>query len=73
MGTTTATAIQAGVIQGIRYEIETYIERNPQCTIIFTGGDAFFLVKNIKNAIFVVCNLVFIGLNRVVNYNVYHQ
>ena len=73
IGTTTDTAIQAGVVHGLCYEIETYIDRNPHCTIIFTGGDAFFLVKNIKNSIFVVCNLVFIGLNRVVNYNVYHQ
>jgi len=73
IGTTTATAIQAGVVHGLCYEIETYIDRNPHCTIIFTGGDAFFLVKNIKNSIFVVCNLVIIGLNRIVNYNVYHQ
>jgi type III pantothenate kinase len=72
MGTTTATAIQAGVLNGISYEIETYIDRNPHCTIIFTGGDAFFLVKNIKNSIFVICNLVMIGLNRIVNYNVYY-
>lgn len=72
MGTTTATAIQAGVIHGVRYEIETYIKKNPHCTIIFTGGDAFFFAKSIKDTIFVVCNLVFIGLNRVINYNVYH-
>jgi type III pantothenate kinase len=72
VGTTTVTAIQAGVIHGVCYEIETYIDKNPHCNIIFTGGDAFFLVKNIKEPIFVVCNLVIIGLNRVINYNVYN-
>jgi len=72
MGTTTSTAIQAGVIHGVCYELEAYINKNPHCTIIFTGGDAFFLVKSIKDTIFVICNLVIIGLNRVVNYNVYH-
>jgi len=72
MGTTTATAIQAGVLQGLSYEIETYMDKNPHCTIIFTGGDALFFVRNIKKSIFVVCNLVIVGLNRIVNYNVYN-
>ena len=72
MGITTATAIQAGVLHGLSYEIETYIDKNPHCTIIFTGGDALFFVRNIKKSIFVVCNLVIVGLNRIVNYNVYN-
>ncbi|MDR0295712.1 MAG: type III pantothenate kinase [Prevotellaceae bacterium] len=70
MGTTTTTAIQAGVFHGLSYEIETYINKNPHCTIIFSGGDALFFVRNIKKSIFVVCNLVLIGLNQVIN-NVY--
>ena len=37
--------------------------------VIFTGGDANFFVKRIKNTIFANCNLVFCGLNRILEYN----
>jgi type III pantothenate kinase len=70
IGTNTDMAITAGVLQGTCYEIEGYMRKNPQYRTIFTGGDAFFFVRNIKSPIFVVCNLVLIGLNRIVNYNV---
>ena len=38
-------------------------------SIIFTGGDAKFFVKRIKNTIFAHCDLVFLGLNRILEYN----
>jgi type III pantothenate kinase len=72
IGTTTDTAISSGVLQGAIYEIERYIEQNPHYNVIFTGGDALFFAKHIKNSIFVVFNLVFIGLNRVLSYNAYY-
>ncbi len=71
LGTNTLAAVTAGVLQGTLYEIESYINKNPHCKVIFTGGDALFFAKNIKNPIFVTFNLVLIGLNRIVNYNVH--
>jgi type III pantothenate kinase len=72
VGTSTDTAIAAGVLQGARYEIEGYIAQNPEYNVIFTGGDAIFFAKRIKSPIFVISNLVLIGLNRIVDYNAYY-
>jgi type III pantothenate kinase len=72
IGTSTDTAIAAGVLQGARYEIEGYIEQNAPSNIIFTGGDALFFAKHIKSSIFVVFNLILTGLNKVIDYNVYY-
>jgi type III pantothenate kinase len=72
IGTTTDTAISAGVLHGARYEIEGYIEQNASSTIIFTGGDALFFAKHIKSPIFVIFNLILIGLNKVIDYNAYY-
>ena len=72
-GRTTVEAIEQGVMQGITHEIEGYIEafskkKTKKCTI-FTGGDAKYFAKRIKNAIFADCEPVLIGLNRILNYN----
>jgi type III pantothenate kinase len=72
MGTSTDTAVEAGVLQGARYEIEGYIEQNASSSVIFTGGDALFFAKHIKSPIFVVSNLVLVGLNKVIDYNAYY-
>lgn len=72
-GTTTKSCIEQGVMNGITFEIEGYIERfrgeNPEICIIFTGGAAKNFVKRIKNAIFANCELVFSGLNRILEFN----
>ena len=39
-----------------------YLSRFPQKTAVFTGGDALYFAKRMKNSIFVVCNLVLMGL-----------
>lgn len=71
--TTTRSAIEQGVMNGIAFEIEGYIrrmeERIEDLCIIFTGGDAKYFVKRIKNTIFANYNLVFCGLNRILEYN----
>jgi type III pantothenate kinase len=72
MGTSTDTAVEVGVLQGARYEIEGYIEQNPGSNIVFTGGDALFFAKHIKSPIFVIPNLVLMGLNKVIDYNAYY-
>ena len=73
LGRTTQQAIEQGVMEGITHEIEGYIRafslHNDKLTLIFTGGDANFFVKRIKNAIFAKCDLVLCGLNRILEYN----
>ena len=61
-GTDIRTSIESGVISGIIFEIEGYILRHPQKISVFTGGDAIYFAKRMKNSIFVVSNLVLMGL-----------
>ncbi len=72
-GLNTRQAIELGVMNGITFEIEGYAARMrsriEDLCVIFTGGDANFFVKRIKNTIFANCNLVFCGLNRILEYN----
>ena len=72
-GRTTREAVEQGVMQGITHEIEGYIsafmQKNEKKYIIFTGGDAKYFVKRIKNAIFASCEPVIFGLNRILEYN----
>ena len=73
-GLSTVEALSNGVINGVLYEIEGYIERfekkNVNSHIILTGGSSIYLSKKLKNTIFAEPNLVTIGLNRILNYNV---
>ena len=55
-------AIASGVISGIMFEIEGYTRLRPDNIVVFTGGDAIYFAKKMKNSIFVVCNLVLLGL-----------
>ncbi len=61
-GTDIRTSIESGVISGIIFEIEGYMLRHPQKISVFTGGDAIYFAKRMKNSIFVVSNLVLMGL-----------
>ena len=73
-GKSTTEAIEQGVMQGVLYEIEGYVERvlteNEKKSIIFCGGDAESFVNRIKSAIFAPRKLMFTGLNRILEYNV---
>lgn len=62
IGNSFESSMYSGIISGIMFEIEGYIGLNPDNIIIFTGGDAIYFAKRMKNSIFVVCNLVLIGL-----------
>ncbi|MCH5331323.1 MAG: type III pantothenate kinase [Alistipes sp.] len=72
-GTTTATAVEQGAMSGVEYETEGYIrhfgEKYDDLCIIFTGGDAKYFVKRIKNTIFANRDLIFFGLNAILEYN----
>ena len=73
-GSSTCEAIEQGVMQGVLHEIEGYrgaiFEKNRENRIIFCGGDAECFVNRIKNAIFAGRNLMFLGLNEILEYNV---
>lgn len=62
LGNSFESSISSGIISGIMFEIEGYVSRFPDNIIVVTGGDANFFAKRIKNSIFVICNLVLIGL-----------
>ncbi len=61
-GTDIASAVSSGVISGIMSEIEGYMSKYSENIAVFTGGDAIYFAKRMKNSIFVVCNLVLMGL-----------
>lgn len=61
-GNSIQTSIESGVISGIMFEIEGYVRLQPENIVVFTGGDANYFAKKMKNSIFVVCNLVLMGL-----------
>lgn len=73
MGKSTDEAVRGGVIFGIIKEIEGYINhyllKNSEIVIIFTGGDANYFVFKVKNTIFVDCDMLLKGLNKVLEYN----
>lgn len=70
----TKDAIIAGVQLGLLFEIEKYIENlnklNRNFLPILTGGDAEYFEKKIKYPIFAQPNLVAIGLNEILNFNI---
>jgi type III pantothenate kinase len=73
-GKNTTDAIRVGVQMGVIYEIDgtidKYKELYPDLKVILTGGDNKYFDNKLKNSIFVVPNLVLIGLNRILAFNV---
>lgn len=74
IGTNTTAAIQAGVVNGIVFEMDGYIDglrlKYPNLFIFLTGGHSIYLQGRLKNRIFADINLVLTGLNRILEYNV---
>jgi type III pantothenate kinase len=72
-GTTTETAILAGVQNGLVYEtdkcIDAFKEFYGNLEVIITGGDAEFFDNKLKNSFFVHFNLTGLGLNRILQHN----
>ena len=77
-GDDTATAIQSGVQNGIKYEaigfIEIYQKNHPELNIVLTGGDSIFFDTLLKNSIFAPYiknepHLVLKGLNAAIQHN----
>lgn len=73
IGKTTKECMLSGAINGTIAELEGIIDRYRQffdgLTIIFCGGDAFFFESKIKDHIFAFPNLVLVGLNQILRFN----
>lgn len=73
IGVNTNQAIHSGVVQGLVFEISGYIDYFSQyyddLKVILTGGNCFFFEKILKKPIFVNPNLLLIGLNKILEYN----
>lgn len=73
VGDSTQTCISAGVQRGLLAEVDAYIDavaqHYPQLEVLLTGGDANFFAGKLKNPIFVVPNLLAMGLNEVLKFN----
>lgn len=74
LGDSTETALQNGGQWGAILEAEGYVDRCSDefgaIRSILTGGDADFFVKNMKREIFANPDLVLVGLNKILSYNV---
>ena len=70
---TTSSAIVSGVQNGMIFEINHYIDhfvkKFPDLVTIFTGGDMIFFADKIKMCTFAEPNLVLIGLDVIVKFN----
>ena len=62
LGDSLKFSLQSGVISGMLFEIEGYLSAGTENITVFTGGDANYFAKRMKNCIFAVCNLVLMGL-----------
>lgn len=62
IGQSEVSSIESGVVSGILFEIEGYLNLYPEHIVVFTGGDANYFAKQMKSSIFVICNLVLMGL-----------
>jgi type III pantothenate kinase len=73
MGIDTDSAILSGVLNGIIFELQGYIDRQKlrysDLKVLMTGGDAKIFDKKLKNSIFVDSNLNLFGLHRILDYN----
>ena len=73
IGTSTESAILAGVVNGIVYEMDGYIDmlkaKYSDIFVFLTGGHSFYFERRLKNHIFADANLVLTGLNRILEYN----
>jgi type III pantothenate kinase len=73
IGNSTEKAIIAGVVNGIVFEMDGYIDtlkaRHENFFVFLTGGHSFYFESRLKNHIFADPNLVLTGLNRILEYN----
>ena len=73
IGNSTNESIHSGVVNGLTFEIDGFINDNYRLNknfiIILTGGDAEFLAKRLKNTIFANSNFLLESLYQIYQYN----
>jgi type III pantothenate kinase len=73
-GDSTTGAMLSGVVNGMVAELMGFISHYrcqfPALSVVLTGGDAAFLAARLDGRIFVVPELVLLGLYRILAYNV---
>jgi type III pantothenate kinase len=66
IGYDTKTNMQSGVIAGIAYEIDGFIDdyasKYGNFNVVLTGGDTLYFARRLKNKIFADYNFLFKGL-----------
>ena len=74
VGDSTTGSLLSGTVNGTVAEIEGllvyYQQHYPGLGVVLTGGDAPFLAARLSKCIFVVPELVLLGLNRILAYHV---
>ncbi|PVY40520.1 type III pantothenate kinase [Pontibacter virosus] len=74
IGQTTQESLESGVLGGTVAEVEgmisAYRQKSDKLVVILCGGDAGFFESTIKHPIFVIPELVLIGLQRILRHNV---
>ncbi|MFT4576594.1 MAG: type III pantothenate kinase [Polaribacter sp.] len=73
IGGSTKESMHSGIINGVVGEIlhiiEEYKKESQYLTVVLTGGDTYFLAKQLKSSIFANPNFVLEGLNTILIYN----
>lgn len=74
LGNSTVSCLEVGVWSGLRFEMEGFIAAYrldfPEISVYLCGGDAESFDSFAKDHIFVVPNLVLLGLNCILNHHV---
>jgi len=74
VGNSTEESMHSGIIKGLGYEvdgtIDAYRKEYQDLTVILTGGDALFFVKQLKNSIFAHSKFLLKGLNYLLEFNI---
>lgn len=74
VGVDTNSSMHSGVINGICNEISgainQYRDEYQDLTVVLTGGDTYFLAKQLKSGIFAHPNFVLEGLHTILTYNI---
>ncbi len=73
IGVDTNSSIHSGVVNGVCNEVDgvinQYKEQYQDLTVVLTGGDTYFLAKQLKSGIFAHPNFVLEGLHTILIYN----
>ena len=74
VGRSTQQSMKSGVINGVIHEIKGFITQYEKeyhtIKVLLSGGNAEYLQKSIKNAIFVGSNFILLGLHEILKLNV---